>query len=57
MRGSSSAQAGAIVFETGVEFAVWSHHAAQIELCLFEDDGNREFARLPMARDSNHIHR
>ncbi|MBY3422181.1 glycogen debranching protein GlgX [Rhizobium laguerreae] len=57
MRGSSSAQAGAIVFETGVEFAVWSHHAAQIELCLFEDDGNREFARLPMARDSNYFHR
>ena len=57
MRGESSAQSGAIVFETGVEFAVWSHHAAQIELCLFEDDGNREFARLPMARDSNHFHR
>lgn len=57
MRGSSSAQAGAIVFETGVEFAVWSHHAAQIELCLFEDDGHREFARLPMARDSNYFHR
>ncbi|MGO8105124.1 glycogen debranching protein GlgX [Rhizobium leguminosarum] len=57
MRGNSSAQAGAIVFETGVEFAVWSHHAAQIELCLFEDDGNREFARLPMARDSNYFHR
>ncbi|AJC81127.1 glycogen debranching enzyme GlgX 1 [Rhizobium etli bv. phaseoli str. IE4803] len=57
MRGNNAAQAGAIVFETGVEFAVWSHHAAQIELCLFEEDGNREFARLPMARDSNHIHR
>ncbi|MBX5158657.1 MULTISPECIES: glycogen debranching protein GlgX [unclassified Rhizobium] len=57
MRGNSSAQSGAIVFETGVEFGVWSHHAAQIELCLFEDDGNREFARLPMARDSNYTHR
>ncbi|MBB2818688.1 UNVERIFIED_ORG: glycogen operon protein [Rhizobium esperanzae] len=57
MRGNNAAQAGAIVFETGVEFAVWSHHAAQIELCLFEEDGNREFARLPMARDGNHTHR
>ncbi|PDT03010.1 glycogen debranching enzyme GlgX [Rhizobium chutanense] len=57
MRGSSSAQSGAIVFETGVEFAVWSHDAAQIELCLFDNDGNREFARLPMARDGNHTHR
>ncbi|ANL35799.1 glycogen debranching protein GlgX [Rhizobium phaseoli] len=57
MRGNNAAQAGAIVFETGVEFAVWSHDAAQIELCLFEEDGNREFARLPMARDGNHTHR
>ncbi|MBX5146963.1 glycogen debranching protein GlgX [Rhizobium lentis] len=57
MRGKSSAQGGATVFESGVEFAVWSHHAAQIELCLFEEDGDREFARLPMARDSHHFHR
>ncbi len=57
MRGNNAAQVGAIVFDTGVEFAVWSHHAAQVELCLFDNDGNREFARLPMARDGNHIHR
>ncbi|PDT11945.1 glycogen debranching protein GlgX [Rhizobium sp. M1] len=57
MRGNNAAQAGAIVFDTGVEFAVWSHHAAQVELCLFDNDGNREFARLPMARDGNQIHR
>ncbi|OWV66268.1 glycogen debranching enzyme [Rhizobium sp. R339] len=56
MQDSNSAR-GAIVFETGVGFAVWSHDAAQIELCLFEDDGNREFARLPMARDSDQVHR
>ncbi|TCS00788.1 glycogen debranching protein GlgX [Rhizobium sp. BK418] len=56
MRGNSSAQGGAIVFETGVEFAVWSHHAAQIDLCLFDDDG-KEYARLPMARDSGHVFR
>ncbi|WP_064683209.1 glycogen debranching protein GlgX [Rhizobium bangladeshense] len=57
MRGNNAAQAGAIVFDTGVEFAVWSHHAAQVELCLFDNDGNREFARLPMARDGNQVHR
>ncbi|WP_064712196.1 glycogen debranching protein GlgX [Rhizobium bangladeshense] len=56
MRDSKSAR-GAIVFETGVEFAVWSHHAAQIDLCLFEHDGNKELARLPMTRDGNHVHR
>ncbi|MBX4991245.1 glycogen operon protein [Rhizobium binae] len=57
MRGNNAAQAGAIVFDTGVEFAAWSHHAAQLELCLFEEDGNREVARLPMARDGNYTHR
>ncbi len=56
MGGNSSAQGGAIVFETGVEFSVWSHHAAQVDLCLFDDDG-KEYARLPMARDSDHIFR
>ncbi len=56
MGGNSSAQGGAIVFETGVEFSVWSHHAAQIDLCLFDDDG-KEYARLPMARDSDHVFR
>lgn len=56
MGGNSSAQGGAIVFETGVEFSVWSHHAAQIDLCLFDDDG-KEYARLPMARDSGHVFR
>ncbi len=56
MGGNSSAQGGAIVFETGVEFAVWSHHAAQVDLCLFDDDG-KEYARLAMARDSDHVFR
>ncbi len=56
MGGNSSAQGGAIVFETGVEFAVWSHHAAQIDLCLFDDD-DKEYARLSMARDSGHVFR
>ena len=56
MGGNSSAQGGAIVFETGVEFSVWSHHAAQIDLCLFDDDG-KEYARLSMARDSGHVFR
>ncbi|MBB3446117.1 glycogen debranching protein GlgX [Rhizobium sp. BK379] len=56
MGGNSSAQGGAIVFETGVEFSVWSHHAAQIDLCLF-DDADKEYARLPMARDSDHVFR
>ncbi|APO76288.1 glycogen debranching enzyme GlgX 1 [Rhizobium etli 8C-3] len=47
---------GAILFETGVEFSVWSQHAAQIQLCLFDETGNKELARLPMAREHGHVH-
>ncbi len=37
---------GATVEVGGVNFAVFSAHAQQIELCLFSDDGRREVARL-----------
>ncbi|OCJ02670.1 glycogen debranching enzyme GlgX [Rhizobium sp. AC44/96] len=56
MAAKQSGQGGAVIFETGVDFAVWSHHAGQIELCLFDDD-DKEFTRLPMARDDDHVHR
>jgi glycogen operon protein len=52
----NSAQGGAIIFDTGVEFAVWSHHAGQIELCLF-DEADKEICRLQMARGDDHVHR
>ena len=32
----------------GVNFAVFSAHAEAIELCLFDDAGTRELARLPL---------
>ncbi len=32
----------------GVNFAVFSAHAQKIELCLFDRDGRREMARLPL---------
>jgi len=32
----------------GVNFAVFSAHAEKVELCLFDDNGRREIARLPM---------
>ena len=37
---------GATVDVGGVNFAVFSAHAHQVELCLFSDDGRREVARL-----------
>jgi glycogen operon protein len=56
MAAKQSGQGGAVIFDTGVDFAVWSHHAGQIELCLFDAD-DREFTRLPMTRGDDHVHR
>jgi len=54
MQDCLSRQGGAILFETGVEFAVWSSHATHIDLCLYE--GEKQFCRLPMERDGD-MHR
>jgi glycogen operon protein len=32
----------------GVNFAVFSEHAESVELCLFDDRGSREIARIPV---------
>ncbi|QFI67679.1 glycogen debranching protein GlgX [Sinorhizobium alkalisoli] len=37
----------------GARFAVWSRNAALIELCLFDNAGDRELRRLPMLRDGD----
>ncbi|AWM26556.1 glycogen-debranching protein [Sinorhizobium fredii USDA 205] len=37
----------------GTRFAVWSHNAALIDLCLFDKQGDKELRRLPMARDGD----
>jgi glycogen operon protein len=42
---------GATLTDDGVEFAVWSKHADRIELCLFDAEGKKEIARLPLARE------
>jgi isoamylase len=50
---------GASLTGDGVNFAVFSAHAEQIELCLFSSDGRKEMARLPIIeRDGDiwHIH-
>ncbi|MDR7146125.1 glycogen debranching protein GlgX [Rhizobium sp. BE258] len=57
MRADNRAKGGAVLFETGVEFTVWSQHAAEIQLCLFDKSGNKQVARLPMAREDGYIHR
>ncbi|WP_421403355.1 glycogen debranching protein GlgX [Agrobacterium fabrum] len=48
---------GATRTENGVEFTVYSRHASQIDLCLFDDAGDKETARLPMMRGEDDVHR
>jgi glycogen operon protein len=40
---------GARVHDDGVEFVVRSHSAKRIQLCLFDEQGAREIARIPFA--------
>ncbi|WP_454702458.1 glycogen debranching protein GlgX [Agrobacterium burrii] len=48
---------GATQTENGAEFAVYSRHASQIDLCLFDAAGEKETTRLPMKRGEDDIHR
>lgn len=50
---------GASLTDDGVNFAVFSAHAAELELCLFSEDGRREMARHAFADregDIWHLH-
>jgi isoamylase len=50
-----SARLGATVEEGGVNFALFSAHADQVELCLFDPTGAYEIARLPLPEYTNEI--
>ncbi|MDB5373376.1 MAG: glycogen debranching enzyme GlgX [Belnapia sp.] len=39
----------------GVNFAVFSAHAARIDLCLFDQSGRREVARLPLPECTDEV--
>ena len=39
----------------GINFAVFSAHAEKIELCLFDESGRREIARLPLPEYTEEI--
>ncbi|RTL67354.1 MAG: glycogen debranching enzyme GlgX, partial [Hyphomicrobiales bacterium] len=39
----------------GVNFAVFSEHATRIEVCLFEDDGSKETARIPLPERTDEV--
>ena len=46
---------GSSVVPGGVNFALFSQHADEVELCLFSPDGQTEVARLLMPKCSNQI--
>lgn len=52
----TEAMLGAIIGKTGADFRLWSHHASLVELCLFDDRGETELARLSMTRGDGDFH-
>lgn len=52
----TDAMLGAIIGKTGADFRLWSHHASLVELCLFDERGETELARLSMTRGEGDVH-
>lgn len=50
------ARLGATVTESGVAFSVFSRHGDRVLLCLFDETGGAETARLPLPCRSGDIH-
>jgi len=46
---------GATPMDGGVNFALFSQHAESVELCLFDDTGQQEIARLPLPGYTDHV--
>jgi glycogen operon protein len=46
---------GASYDGSGVNFAVFSAHATNVDLCLFDSSGRREIARLPLPRRTEQV--
>jgi isoamylase len=44
---------GAVFDGKGVTFTLWSKNAEGVELCLFDDAGKTETARIPLARNGD----
>ena len=53
-RPGSSAPFGAVCLTGGVNFSVFSQHASQVFLCLFDDIGQNEIQRIPMFKGENY---
>lgn len=46
---------GATKLKDGVNFALFSSNAKRVELCLFDDEGSIEIARIPVHYKTGHI--
>lgn len=46
---------GATTDATGVNFAIYSAHATQVLLCLFDDSGHSEIAQIKLIQGAGHI--
>jgi glycogen operon protein len=52
----TEAMLGATLSKAGADFRLWAHHASLVELCLFDERGETELARLPMVRGEGDVH-
>ncbi len=52
-----SPRLGATLVSDGTQFGVWSHHAEQLDLCIYDDDGKTETACVAMLRGPDDVHR
>lgn len=48
LQAGSPAPLGATITEEGVNFALFSHHATGVDLCLFSDDGSTQIDRIAL---------
>lgn len=55
MKAGTHVAMGAYADEGGVNFAVFSAHATQVDLCLFDADGRNEVARMPLPERTGDI--
>ena len=46
---------GATVSAQGTNFAIFSEHAEKVELCLFDEMGQTETARIMLPGNTDHV--
>lgn len=52
----SAPKLGVTLTSDGADFTVWSENAEKLQLCLFDQHGEREVERLPMQRGDGHVY-